>query len=177
MAEKPTELKVRTESPPAPREEAGWMPFESLRREVDRLFDDFGTTRWDWPLLRPLGRGMLAARPFQWAPAPAMDIVEKDGAFRLTVELPGLDAADIEVKVSDGMITVSGEKKEEEEAKEGDFRLSERRYGKFERSFSLPDSIETAKIEASFSKGVLTVVMPKSASALAAEKKIEVKAA
>jgi len=177
MAEKPTQLKVRTETPPAPRQEAAWAPFDTLRREVERLFDDFMPSSWNRAVLHPLAHGMMPSRPFQWAPAPAMDIVEKDGTFHLTVELPGMEAGDIDVKISDGMMTICGEKKEEHDSKEGDVRLSERRYGEFQRSFSLPDSIDTEKVEASFAKGVLNVTLPKSAKALAAEKKIEVKAA
>lgn len=177
MADNTTELKVRTDPAPAQPQEVARTPFDALRHEIDRLFDDFLPASWGQSMHRPLSQGIFAPHMTQWAAAPAMDIVEKNGVFLLTVELPGVDPGEIDVKISDGMITISGEKKEEVEKEEGDMRLSERRYGQFQRSCSLPDSIDIEKVGAQFSKGVLTVTLPKSAKALASEKKIEVRAA
>ena len=108
---------------------------------------------------------------------PAVDVVESEKAYEITAELPGMDEKNIEVKVTDGRLTVKGEKQEEKEEKEKDYYLQERHYGSFERSFDLPESVEPDKIEASFKKGVLTVTLPKKAEAQKAAKKIEVKSA
>ena len=74
------------------------------------------------------------------------------------------------------MLTIRGEKKEEKEEKKRDYYLSERRYGSFERRFQLPDGVDSDKIEAAFKKGLLTVTLPKTAAAQAAEKKIAIRA-
>jgi HSP20 family protein len=107
---------------------------------------------------------------------PAVDIVEKDTAYEVTVELPGMDESNIELKLSNGALTIRGEKKEEKEEKKKDYYLSERRFGSFERRFQVPQGVDTGKIEASFKKGVLTVTLPKTHEARAQEKKIAIKA-
>ena len=108
---------------------------------------------------------------------PAVNVVESAKAYEITAELPGMDEKNIEVKVTDGTLTIKGEKLEEKEEKETDYYLSERRFGSFERSFDVPESVDLSKIEATFKKGVLTVALPKKAEAQKPEKKIEVKAA
>ena len=108
---------------------------------------------------------------------PAVDLVESDKAYEVTAELPGMDEKNIDVKVTDGRLTIKGEKQEEKEEKKKDYYLHERRFGSFERSFELPESVDAEKIEASFKKGVLTVTLPKKAEAQKPAKKIEVKAA
>jgi HSP20 family protein len=172
MAEAETKLPVKTEEerPLALRER---HPFERLRREMDRLFDEFD---WRSPFRRsvfdiePLWR-----RELSWATTPAVDIVEQDKAYEVTAELPGMDDKNIEVKVANGMLTIKGEKKEEKEEKRKDYYHSERRYGSFERRFQIPEGVDTGKIDASFKKGVLTVTLPKTVEAQATEKKIAVK--
>ncbi|MBX6321141.1 MAG: Hsp20/alpha crystallin family protein [Rhodospirillaceae bacterium] len=169
-------MPVKTESgnkatPVARRE---WEPFESLRREVDRLFDDF--TRGF-----PFGGSFFDIEPFWrrtagWGAMPAMDVVDKGKAYEITAELPGLDENDVEIKLSDDTLTIQGEKKEETEEKKKDYYLAERRYGSFQRSFRLPASVDADRIEASFRKGVLTVTLPKKPEAVKAEKKIPVSA-
>jgi HSP20 family protein len=179
MAETATKLQVKTEEKkvqPAPRPE--WRPFEALRREVDRIFDSFDGGFWH----HPFGRSAFDIEPF-WRretasnSAPAVDVAESDKAYEITAELPGLDEKSIEVKVVDGTLTIKGEKQEEKEEKKKDYYVSERRFGSFERSFGVPDSVDESKIEASFKKGVLTVTLPKKAEAQKPAKKIEVKAA
>jgi len=81
------------------------------------------------------------------------------------------------VKLANGVLTIKGEKQEEKEEKKKDYYLRERSYGSFERSFQLPEGVDTDKIEAGFKKGVLTLTLPKSAEAQKTEKKIAVKAA
>ena len=178
MAENVSKLPVRQEKTQPSTGLGMWQPFEGLRREIERVFDDFGMgswrplpmrwSRWAEPLLR---------RETTWAAIPAVDVIEGDKAYKVTAELPGMDEKSIEVKVTDGNLTIKGEKKEEKEEKEKDYYLRERHFGSFERSFNVPESVDLSKIEASFKKGVLTVMLPKKAEAQKPEKKIEVKAA
>jgi HSP20 family protein len=113
------------------------------------------------------------------ASAPAVDVVEKETAYEITAELPGMDEKNIELTVADDMLTIKGEKREEREEKKKDYYLSERRFGSFERSFRLPEGVESDKVEASFKKGVLTVTLPKTPEAQkkSKEKKISIKTA
>lgn len=152
-----------------------WRPFEALRKEVDRLFDDFGDDFWRRPF-RSLA-GMERNFMQKFAATPAADVVETDKAYEITAELPGIDQKNVEVNVANGGITIKGEKNEESEEKRKDYYVSERRYGSFERYFGLPDGIDADKIEASFKNGVLKVTVPKTAEAQKGAKKIEVKAA
>lgn len=174
MADAATKLAVKTEAKPAERSTSPDLlrPFESLRREMNRLLDDFG----------PFGRSLFgfephAAREAAFRVAPRVDVVEREKEYEITAELPGIDERDVEVKVSNGMLMIRGEKKEEKEEKKKDFYLSERRYGSFQRSFAIPDGVDPDKIEATFKKGVLSVILPKTADALKQEKKIAIKAA
>jgi len=108
---------------------------------------------------------------------PAMDITEDTAAFKLSAELPGMSEKDIEVMVRGDTLTVKGEKKAESERTEADVHLSERSYGAFSRSFTLPEGVDGEKIGAEFANGVLTLTMPKVAIAAAPAKTIEVKPA
>ena len=90
-----------------------------------------------------------------------MDIAEHETAYEITAELPGMDESNIDVKFSDGTLTIKGEKKDEREEKQKDYHLSERRYGSFQRSFGVPDGVDADNIEAHFKNGVLTVTLPK----------------
>jgi HSP20 family protein len=105
-----------------------------------------------------------------------VDVVERPGAFEITAEMPGMDDKHVEVKVANGALVIRGEKASRSHEEKGDFHISERRYGSYLRSFSLPDGVDASKIEATFSKGVLTVTLPKTASA-AKETRINIKAA
>jgi len=168
---------VKTERSPAPALQA-WRPFETLRWEIDRLFQDF-----DRGFRRvPAGRSLFDVAPFwrsefTWPATPPVDLVETDKGYEITAELPGLDEKNIEVKFADGVLTIKGEKQEEKEEKKKDYYLHERSFGSFHRALQVPAGVDTDKIEATFKKGVLTVTLPKSAEAQKAEKKITVKAA
>jgi len=107
---------------------------------------------------------------------PAVDVTEDDKAYKITAELPGLDQKDIEVSVTGDVLVIKGEKRQEREEKDKNRYLSERSYGAFQRNFSLPDGIDRDKIGADFSKGLLTLTLPKTAEAQKQQKKIEVKA-
>ncbi len=150
-------------------------PFEVVKKEIDRLFDEFREDFWRRPFrsLAAFERGW----PKKLVAAPAVDVSESEKAYEITAELPGMDKKNIEVNVVHGGITIKGEKKEETEEKKKDYYISERRYGSFERYFDLPDSVDADKIAATFKNGVLKVTLPKTAEAQKAAKKIEVKAA
>lgn len=147
-----------------------WHPFDALRKEVDRLFEDFGDDFWRRPF-----RSLAQFEPKKLAAAPAVDVAETEKAYEITAELPGLDEKNIEVNVANGGLTIKGEKKEEKEEKNKGYYVSERRYGSFERYFGLPEDVEADKIEATFKNGVLKVTLPKTAEAQKPAKKIEVK--
>jgi HSP20 family protein len=172
MAEAATKLPVKTEK----REVSPARPFERLREEIDRVFDNFPSFLSRSVLTSPLFESEPFWRTWSWGAVPAVDIAEKDDAYEVTAELPGMDEKNVEVKYSDGMLTIKGEKEEAKEEKKKDYHLSERRYGSFQRTFSVPAGVDGDKIDASFKKGVLTVTLPKSAEAVKKEKKILVTA-
>lgn len=174
MTETITKLPVKTEK--AAPALTPWRPFDNLRREIDRLFDDFDVGLWR----SPFGRSFFDIQPFwpreSWA-IPAVDVVETEKGYEVSAELPGMDEKNIEVKFADGILTIKGEKHAEKEEKKKDYYLSERSFGSFLRSFQVPEGVDSEKIEANFKNGVLTVTLPKSAEAQKAAKKIAVKAA
>ncbi len=142
---------------------AGGDMFSSLQREIDRVFSDFN-------------RGVPAMGDFRKnALGFKVNVAETDKALEVSAEIPGVDAKDIDVQLKDGVLTIKGEKKEEKDEKQKDWHVTERSYGMFERSFSLPADVDTAKVEAAFDKGVLKVTLPKLAAAQAKVQKIEVK--
>ncbi|NEK42728.1 Hsp20 family protein [Rhizobium leguminosarum] len=169
MADSPTKLSVETEAKPAAPVDR-WWPLDSLRSEIDRVFNDFGSPsifdRAFGRMPAAFSRGMLA-----------VDLVESEKAFELSAELPGVDAKDLDVTLADGVLTIKGEKNETKEEKEKDYYLSERRYGSFHRSLELPRGVDSEKIEANFSNGVLKVSLPKTPERQQNGKKITVKAA
>jgi HSP20 family protein len=137
---------------------------------IDDFFDKFTHS---WPFLRP-SFGSIESTEFTLN--PKVDITEDNKSYKMSAELPGLDLDDINLDLSDGVLTLSGEKKtEKEEDKEGNYHLMERSYGYFKRSFSLPPSVEEDKIKADFKKGVLNVSMPKSEKAQKLQRKISIK--
>jgi HSP20 family protein len=173
----PTKLPVKTEKVGDLTGRRDWAVFDRLRTDVDRLLEQFGAgLPWRLPGRLALPEMGAEWRAFTSPLTPAVDIVEQPNAFEITAELPGMDDKDIEVKVVNGALVIKGEKRTEKEKSEGDVRVSERRFGSYERSFMLPDGVDPAKIEATFAKGVLTVTMPKTAEA-SKETKIPVKAA
>ena len=103
-----------------------------------------------------------------------MDVSERENEYEITAELPGMDASNIDVKLSEGVLTIKGEKEEQKEEKQKDYHISERRFGSFQRSFELPEGIDEDKIQASFEKGVLTIKLPKGPEARKPEKKIPI---
>ncbi len=106
---------------------------------------------------------------------PAVNTREGDDAYYIEVDLPGVKKEDINIDVHDNILTVSGERKLEEERKDDEFYRVESFYGKFERSFTLPEDVDSDKIEAKDENGVLLITIPKAQQVDKAPKKIEIK--
>ena len=92
---------------------------------------------------------------------PPMDIYEDEKAIYVKADIPGVVPEDIDIEVKDNVLTLHGERKREDEEKEEGYRRVERRYGSFRRSFTLPDTVDTAGIDANYKNGVLTLTLPK----------------
>jgi len=152
------------------RELTIWRPFEEIspfrdfermRRDMDRLWDSF------------FERGTLRGEDgSQWL--PSLDVAETKNEIVVKAEVPGLEPKDIDISLSDGVLTIKGEKKQEREEKEENYHLVERSYGSFTRSIRLPKEVQSDKINASYKNGVLKVVLPKSEEAKKKEVKIKV---
>ena len=135
------------------------VPFSNLRDHFNRFFDQSFPTR-------------SSAESFgDWA--PALDAFEDKDKYVVSLEIPGMKKEDINVTVHDGVLTVSGERKVEKSANEGAVHRSERFYGKFSRSVSLPSAVRADKVGAAYRDGVLTVEIPKAEEAK--PRQIEVK--
>ena len=128
-----------------------WKPvreLDSLQSELNWVFDGlFG------------GRGNGGSQTRRWV--PAMDLVESDDHLVLRADLPGVSEDDVSIEISDGVLTLSGERSDRHEEKAGGYHRVERAYGKFSRSLTLPDGIDADKVHADFEDGVLDVTIPK----------------
>lgn len=124
--------------------------FAALRDEMDRLFDGSFA-----PVFRTPGSFS------RWA--PALDVYQDKDQFTVVAELPGLKKEDIELSLQDGVLTISGERKQEKKSEEG-YR-NERFFGRFQRSVTLPTSVDGDKIKATYQDGILKVVLPKAEEA------------
>lgn len=127
-----------------------WEPFRgmsTLQQEVNRLFES------------TVGGGKSGTSLTTWA--PAVDIHEAEDALVVTADLPGMNESDLDVRVENNTLTIRGERKFESDVKEENYLRVERTYGSFTRSFSLPNTVKTEGIEASYKDGVLTVKLPK----------------
>lgn len=130
-----------------------WTSFDrlaSLRDEMDRLFD------FAWPTR---DSGLFSG----WS--PALDVHDEKDNLVVQVELPGLKKDEIDISLHDGVLTVSGERKQEREQKEGESFRSERYFGKFQRSVTLPVAVNAQNVKATYKDGVLTVHLPKAEEA------------
>ncbi len=142
-------------------------PFMSMQMDMNRWFEDL------WRQATGFGFGPLsrAARPFSaLSPAamfglPPTDIKETEKAYILCAEAPGLAADDLDLQIKGDLLVFSGHKAETKDDAGSQYRISERRFGRFERSFPLPPDIDRENIEARFRDGVLTVTLPKAAEA------------
>jgi HSP20 family protein len=150
MAQTLTKLPVQARESVPEKEPARTEPFWGLT-PFGRLFEDFWPGRSGWEFAR--------------APVPALDISEDDDAFRVSAELPGMKKEDVKIQCENGVLAISGEKREETETKERNWHRTERRYGTFCRSITLPAGVDVERAEAKYADGVLEVVLPKAESA------------
>ena len=135
--------------------------------QADRYFDDF-YRRWAHPLdVFKAPPGILLR--------PEMDVSDGEDKLVVKAELPGMEKDDVDVELADAVLTISGKKSEDKEDTEDQCTVRERRFGSFQRSFTLPDNIVADKIKADFDKGVLTVTVPKKAKPKSKGRKIPVK--
>jgi HSP20 family protein len=142
-----------------------WKPFrelERMRREIDRVWDSFFGEK---PLMK-------AGEVGEWL--PSLDVAETNNDIVVKAEIPGMDPKDIDISLSNDILTIKGEKKQEKEEKEENYHLIERSYGKFVRSVRLPGEVKSAKINASYKDGVLNITLPKSEEAKKKEVKIKI---
>ena len=122
----------------------------TLRDEVNRLFD------FSWP---SRDTGLFSG----WS--PTLDVFDDKDCLVVQVELPGMKKEEIDIALHEGVLTVSGERKTESERKEGEMFRSERYFGKFQRSVTLPVTVDAKKVKATYKDGILTIDMPKSEEA------------
>lgn len=191
MAKKTTNVAVKrkskskrkTKSTPVESKPQQGYPLASLRAEVENLFDRY-LHHWPdmWPrrLWPDFDVFKDIEMPFHgrpWGMSPRMDMNETDKTYEITAELPGLDEKDLDVSLSDDVLTIKGEKREERDKSNKDYHLNERRYGTFRRTFRLPEDVDTSKVDADFSKGVLKLVAHKSKQLKKKGRTIRIKAA
>jgi len=144
------------------RELAPFREFERMRRDMDRFWDSF------------LEGGLRKRTEEGGEWFPSLDVAETKNELVVKAEVPGMDPKNIDISISDGVLTIKGEKKEEKEEKEADYHLVERSYGAFTRSIRLPAEAQSGKINASYKNGVLKLTLPKSEEAKKKEIKIKV---
>jgi HSP20 family protein len=130
-----------------------------MEREMERIFEDFFSPRWS-----PFRRSFWPMRK-QAFPSVDIDVYEEKDEIVAKAELPGMSKDDINVNVSDHILTIKGEKKKEEETKDEDYFFSERSYGAFVRSIELPADVQTEKAKANFKNGILEIRLPKTEEA------------
>lgn len=150
------------------RDVAAWHPVHnlageivSMQREIDRMFDRFRGGVTD--------DGQTAV----WN--PAVDVVEKENEFIVKAELPGVDRKNVKITVQNNVLSINGEKRVEEEKNQKDYHLVERSYGSFQRSFTLPSTVVSDRIEATYNDGILTIMLPKVEEAKPREIEVKVK--
>jgi HSP20 family protein len=146
--------------------EGDYFSAQTLHNRMNRLLDEFFTGSG----MVPFGRMMHGTGSM----APRIDVSEGEKEYKISAELPGVDEKDVEVTLANGTLTIKGEKKTESKGKNDHYFFTERSYGAFQRSFSLPSDIDDGKVKASFDHGVLTVKVAKNKAAKSAIKRIEV---
>lgn len=135
-----------------------------LRQELGRFLEDF-----DAP-----ARSMFNFATRGQAPVPALEMVDDGDSYALSVELPGIDEKDVELSIADGILTVSGETRHDEERKDEGYLISERRYGAFTRKIALPADADQNDIKAKFKRGVLKIAIAKDRNAAPETRRIAI---
>ena len=139
-----------------------WAPFDAVTENMDdlvrRTFGDFGSS-------------LLANRATEWS--PALDAFVEGEQLHVRLELPGVDVDnDVEIEVENGVLRVSGERRQEQKSEENGWFRTERRYGRFDRRIGLPEGIDAEGVHATYDKGILDITIP-----LPAKQKTKVKVA
>lgn len=133
-----------------------WSDLDTLQERIDRI-------------ISRAAPDLFAENPMEWA--PAIDLEEKENEFVMTAEFPGMTEKDVTVDIEQNTLTLKGEKKserkEEKKEKNGRWHIVERSWGAFERSFTLPGTVDATRIKAGMENGVLTIHMPKRTSSAA----------
>jgi HSP20 family protein len=139
--------------------------WSSLQKDLNRLFEGFFSRSPFAPFTEEeFGRI-----------SPRMDVRDLEDEYVVEMEIPGMSEKDISISLSNGLLTLSGEKKQESETKEGCYYCSERSFGRFDRSIPLEDEIDAEKVEAKFRNGLLKIRIPKKAPRKADTKRIPIK--
>ncbi|KTD42303.1 Hsp20/alpha crystallin family protein [Legionella parisiensis] len=144
-------------------------PFLSLQHEIDRLFRDFN----EFLPTSKFNLGQFERLDI----SPSMDVVEDKEHFCVQLEMPGMDEKDVKVSITDNVLTISGEKSSSKKNEGKKFIAREISYGKYERSISLPATVDLAKAKATFKKGMLWVDLPKKTESKAGVRSIKVEQA
>ncbi|HUJ79867.1 MAG TPA: Hsp20/alpha crystallin family protein [Nitrospiria bacterium] len=161
-------IKV-TEGPGALTPWRPWTDLSRMERAMERMADDLFGRHWfdfNWP-------DRLRLRELEWR-EPAIEITEEKDELVIKAEIPGIKKEDVQVNLSDHLLTIRGEKKQEREVKEKGYFYSERAYGSFCRSIELPTDVQAGKVHASFKDGLLEVRLPKTEQAKQREIAIKV---
>ena len=144
--------------------------FYDMQSEMNRMFDEvFGN------LARTSGGGRQRGEvPSRWA--PALDVLQEDGDIVVRAELPGVKQEDVDITLQNGVLSISGERRAEEQKEGSGYYVRERRYGSFQRSMTLPEGVDESKIRARFQDGVLEVRV-EGAAAVREPKRIQIEGA
>ena len=138
---------------PVFRSESSWAPLTELRREMDRFFDDY------WNTSQNSSKSLSA----DWQPACEVD--EGDDHYLVSLEMAGVPKDQIKLEIVDQQLVISGERTRQTKRNQEGQTYTERRYGKFQRSFTLPPGVDASRIEANAQDGILRVYIPKAESA------------
>jgi HSP20 family protein len=140
-----------------------WDPLSEMNRMVDQMFST--------PTRRQNGGG--AQQLTEWA--PSIDVLSQEGDLVVRAELPGVKQEDVDITLHDRVLTISGERKAEQEEERGGYYVRERRYGSFSRSLTLPEGVDESKVHARYENGVLQVRV-EGAAAVQEPKRIQIEA-
>lgn len=154
-----------------PLSQTGGDPVTSLQSSVNRAFDDFLRM---FPIPLSGWQAPAQASTVDQGGGIQVDVAENDKELRIMAELPGVDEGDIDVRVSDGMLTISAEKSASREVEDDGYVLRERSVGRVDRTLPLPEGVDIDAAQATFRNGVLTVTIPKTAQAASDSKRINV---
>jgi len=140
-----------------------WAPRPaSIFNDMDKMINNVFENDWNFSVRSKTN----------WS--PAVDVKESDNSFTLTADIPGLTKKEVKVNITDGILSISGERKFEDEKENGNYHYRERRYGSFSRTFNLPETVNDEDISASFKNGILSIELPKHEVVLPKEREIKI---